>query len=171
MTFRVLDRFRIWPPWRKDLVVVAATAIVVFALSASADLLNAIIGWIYKHETWQLDEMFTVFIFLAGAMSLYAFRRYRELVVEIARRKQVEAANARLVPALERAREDAASLRKIVPVCPSCKRIRDTKGNWFELETFLEVHYMGRVNEGLCPGCARELYGHTPAPSTPEEVQ
>ena len=86
------------------------------------------------------------------------FRRYQELVAEAERRQQAEAATAKLVPALERAREDAASLRKIVPVCPSCKRIRDTRGNWYEMETYLEIHYMTRVNDGLCPGCARDAY-------------
>jgi hypothetical protein len=162
MALPLPDGVKAWPVWRKDLVLVAVTAIVVFVLSASVDLLNMVIGWIYKHETWQLDEMFTVFIFLTFAMSVYAFRRYRELVAEINRRTQAEAANAQLIPALERAREDAASLRKIVPVCPSCKRIRDTKGNWFELETYLEIHYRTRINDGLCPGCARDAYGQPP---------
>jgi hypothetical protein len=163
MLRRSYERYRAWPAWRKDLIIIAGTAVIVFAISASMDLLNKIIDWIYRHETWQLDELFTVFIFLAGAMSFYAFRRYRELLAEVVRRQRAEATNAELVPALERAREDAASLRKIVPVCPSCKRIRDTKGNWFEMETYLEVHYMTRFNDGLCPGCARDAYIRTQA--------
>ena len=160
---RPLEHFRAWPAWRRDLIVIMCTAVIVFAVSASIDLLNKIIAWIYQHDTWQLDELFTVFIFLAGAMSFYAFRRYHELLAEMARRQRAEATTAQLVPALERAREDAASLRKIVPVCPSCKRIRDTKGDWFEMETYLEVHYMTRVNDGLCPGCARDAYVRTQA--------
>ncbi len=150
--------FSAWPAWRRDLVVIAGLAVIIFILSASFDLLNKIIDWLYHHDTWQLDELITVFVFLSAAMSVYAFRRYQELVAEADRRQQAEAATARLVPALERAREDAASLRKIVPVCPSCKRIRDTRGNWYEMETYLEIHYMTRVNDGLCPGCARDAY-------------
>lgn len=158
MTWKPVARVRSWPIWRRDLVLIGGSAAVVFAVSASFNVLNMIIGWIYQHETWQLDELFTVCIFLTGAMSVYAFRRYRDMLREIALRQHAEAANARLVPALERAREDAASLRKIIPVCPSCKRIRDTKGDWFALETYLEIHYMSRVNDALCPGCARDAF-------------
>lgn len=158
MSRRGGERSHAWPVWRRDLVLIVGLAVVTFILSASFDLLNKVIDWIYYHDTWQLDELFTVFIFLAVAMSVFAFRRYRELVAEAGRRQRAEEATAQLVPALERAREDVASLRKIVPVCPSCKRIRDTRGNWYEMETYLEVHYMTRVNDGLCPGCARDAY-------------
>jgi hypothetical protein len=158
MALTPLARFGAWPVWRKDLVLIGGSAAAVFALSATFDVLNLIIGWIYQHETWQLDEMFTVFIFLTVAMSIYAFRRYREMRSEVRRREHAEATNAQLVPALERAREDAASLRKILPVCPTCKRIRDTRGNWYEMETYLEVHYAARVNDGQCPGCARDAF-------------
>ena len=161
MEWKRLALTRPWPVWQRDLAIIGGSSAVVFAVSAYFDLLNVVITWIHQHETWQLDELFTVFIFLSGAMSMYAFRRYRELLREVALREHAEATNARLVPALERAREDAASLRKILPVCPTCKRIRDTRGNWYEMETYLEVHYMTRVNDGLCPGCARDAFLRT----------
>jgi hypothetical protein len=140
----------------KDLVVIIVLSFVVFALSAAFDLLNKIIAWIYQHDTWQLDELFTVVLYLVVALSVYAFRRHREFVVETGRRQIAESEKAQLIPELQRARGDVATLRKILPICPSCKRIRDTKGDWYQMETYMEIHLQARLNNGLCPGCARD---------------
>jgi hypothetical protein len=140
----------------KDLVVIIALAFVVFTVSAAFDLLNKIIAWIYQHDTWQLDELFTVVLYLVVALSVYAYRRHREFVVEAGRRQVAESEKAQLIPELQRARGDVATLRKILPVCPSCKRIRDTKGDWYQMETYMEIHLQARLNDGLCPGCARD---------------
>ena len=142
----------------RDLIIVVTLAIIVFAFSATFDLFNKIISWIYQHDTWQLDEVFTVTLYLVIAIGVYAWRRHKELVDQTRRREQVEAEKALLLPELEKAREDVATLRRIIPVCPSCKRIRDTRGEWYPMETYIEIHYLAKFNDGLCPRCAREAY-------------
>jgi hypothetical protein len=47
----------------KDLIVIIVAAAAVFAFSAQYDIFNKIVEWTYRHETWRLDELFTVAIF------------------------------------------------------------------------------------------------------------
>ena len=148
------------PPGSRDLLLIIVFTIIVFAISAVFDVFNKVITWVYQHDTWQLDEVFTVSIFLVFAIALYAWRRHRELLVQIHRREEAEAEKARIVPELQRALDDVALLRNIVPVCPSCKRVRDTTGEWYHAETYLEIHYPARFNNGLCPSCAKDAYGN-----------
>ncbi len=42
----------------------------------------------------------------------------------------------------------------LIPICASCKKIRDDQGNWRQLEQFIETHSDARVTHGLCKACA-----------------
>ncbi len=50
---------------------------------------------------------------------------------------------------------DRRALQGMLPVCTSCKKVRDPKGYWSELETFLRDRAAAKVEESLCPECAR----------------
>jgi hypothetical protein len=143
----------------KDLVIVVALGLIVFAISAAFDIFNKIISLVYRHDTWQLDELFTVAVYLVFAIAIYARRRHNELVVQVRRREQAEAEKARLVPELESALADVATLRKLLPICSSCKKVRDDRGSWNEVEVYIESHFLARLDDGICPDCARKLYG------------
>jgi hypothetical protein len=90
---------------------------------------------------------------------MYAWRRHRELKVQTFRREEAEAETARLVPRLESALADVSLLRQLLPICSSCKRVRDERGDWSEVGIYMENHYRTRVDTGLCPECAKGLYG------------
>jgi steroid delta-isomerase-like uncharacterized protein len=51
-------------------------------------------------------------------------------------------------------------LKGILPICASCKKIRDDKGYWNQVETYIESHSGARFSHGLCEECANELYGN-----------
>jgi hypothetical protein len=144
-----------------DLLGIALGAVAVFAVSATFDIFNKIIGWIYRHDTWQLDELFTVAVYLVFAIAFYAWRRNTELRDHVRQREEIEAENARLLPELEGARSDLTILRTLLPLCSLCGRVRENNGNWAEVEDYLEKHYGMRLDDGLCPECAREHYGRS----------
>ena len=144
----------------RDLAVVVVLAVVVFLLSAAFDIFNKVILWMYRHDTWQLDELFTVSLFLAVALSLYAWRRHRELISQIRRREKAEAEKAELLPKLQSALAEVHSLKKLVPMCTSCRKVRNEDGTWDHLELYIETHLVARIDEGVCPDCARRLYGN-----------
>ncbi|MFH0724913.1 MAG: response regulator [Pseudomonadota bacterium] len=50
-------------------------------------------------------------------------------------------------------------LRGILPICSSCKKIRDREGFWTNIETYLETHSDALFSHGLCKECAEALYG------------
>jgi hypothetical protein len=172
MKARVARHFLAGSRSSRDLGIIFTLAIIVFAISANFDLFNKVISWVYRHDTWQLDELFTVAVCLVFAIAFYAWRRHRELVVQIRGRQQAEAARARLIPELETALADASQLRKLLPICSSCKRVRDAKGYWSHVEDYLEVNLQARLDGGLCPDCAREFYadGHG-SPRQPNRIQ
>jgi PAS domain S-box-containing protein len=47
------------------------------------------------------------------------------------------------------------TLRGLLPVCPSCKKVRDDKGYWNQVEVYLRDHASVDVDPALCPDCAR----------------
>ncbi len=143
-----------------DLLVIAALAILLFAVSVSFDIFDMILNWIYRHDNWEFHELFTVAPFLIVAFAFYAWRRNRELTEQIRRTKRAEAEKAVLVPELESALADVSRLKKLLPTCSRCRRIRDSSGYWLQIDQFMEVHLQTRLDGGLCPDCAREIYGN-----------
>jgi len=50
------------------------------------------------------------------------------------------------------------ALRRIVPICSMCKKIRDDQDYWSEVESYLKQHLSIDFSHSLCPKCAREFY-------------
>ena len=50
------------------------------------------------------------------------------------------------------------TLRGLVPSCAGCKKIRDDKGYWNQLEAYIEDHSEAEFSHGLCPECSRRIY-------------
>ncbi len=53
-------------------------------------------------------------------------------------------------------------LRGLLPICSSCKKIRDDKGYWNQIESFIQTHAHVTFSHGICPECLRKLYGDQP---------
>jgi len=56
-------------------------------------------------------------------------------------------------------------LSGMLPICASCKKVRDDKGYWNQIETYIRAHSDTQISHGLCPDCVRRLY-----PEYSEEV-
>ncbi len=59
---------------------------------------------------------------------------------------------------LEQALEKVQVLSVMLPICCSCKKIRNDQGYWQRVEQFMELHTSARFTHGLCPECAVLLY-------------
>jgi hypothetical protein len=152
----MIAAYRRKPGAYRDAIAIIASALLVFAVSAAFDLFNKVISWIYRHDTWQLDEVFTVAVYLVLAISYYAIRRYRELVEQTRLRWHAQRETERLIPELENARADIHKLSILLPICPSCKKVRSHSGYWEDMESYVESHLNTRLDHGLCPECARQ---------------
>ena len=59
---------------------------------------------------------------------------------------------------LESALAEVKALSGLLPICSSCKKIRDDRGYWNQLESYIHSHSEVRFSHGICPDCAHELY-------------
>jgi hypothetical protein len=51
------------------------------------------------------------------------------------------------------------TLSGLLPICASCKKIRDDEGYWNQLEAYIEEHSEAEFTHGFCPDCMKKLYG------------
>ncbi len=58
----------------------------------------------------------------------------------------------------EKAFSDIRVLSGLIPICSSCKKIRDDKGYWSQIESYIRDHSEAEFSHGICPDCAKELY-------------
>lgn len=58
---------------------------------------------------------------------------------------------------LKAARREIRVLNGLLPICSSCKKIRDDKGYWSQLEVYIKDHSNAEFTHGYCPECANEL--------------
>src|SRR5207244_4322635 len=72
--------------------------------------------------------------------------------------KRAEEERERLIRELQVALENIKTLRGLLPICSSCKKIRDDHGYWNQLETYIGAHSGAEFTHGLCPECAQKLY-------------
>lgn len=49
-------------------------------------------------------------------------------------------------------------LRKLFPICASCKNIRDDEGFWHQVESYMHKHFDAKFTHSICPGCSKKLY-------------
>ena len=74
---------------------------------------------------------------------------------DISVRKTAERERESLIIDLKKALEQVKTLGGLVPICASCKKIRDDKGYWNQLEKYLGDHTDAKLTHGLCPDCAK----------------
>jgi PAS domain S-box-containing protein len=82
----------------------------------------------------------------------------RSIFRNITSRKQAEAEREKLVQELRATIASVRELGGLLPICASCKRIRDDNGRWHRLETFITAHSRAEFSHGICPECAEKLY-------------
>lgn len=72
--------------------------------------------------------------------------------------QQVRVLAVRDLTEQKRAEEEIKILRGSLPICASCKKIRDDKGYWNQIEAYIQERSEAEFSHGLCPQCAVELY-------------
>jgi hypothetical protein len=81
---------------------------------------------------------------------------------ERARVRALASANEGLVTLnaeLSTALAEVKTLSGLIPICANCKRIRDDRGYWSQVESYLERHSDARFSHSICQSCGPELYG------------
>jgi K+-sensing histidine kinase KdpD len=59
-------------------------------------------------------------------------------------------------------KKEVKLLEGLLPICASCKKIRDSNNEWQQLEAYITHHSQAKFTHGVCPECAQRLYGIDP---------
>jgi hypothetical protein len=63
-----------------------------------------------------------------------------------------------IISRLQEALEKVKTLSDFLPICANCKKIRNDKGYWDQIEKYISAHLEVKFSHGICPKCAEELY-------------
>ncbi|MBD3274215.1 MAG: hypothetical protein GF372_02835 [Candidatus Marinimicrobia bacterium] len=101
----------------------------------------------------QITNTMKVFniVFLVAAFSMLVYY-YNDTILKI------ESENNQLINELKYALENVKELKGLIPICASCKKIRDDGGYWHQVEEYIREHSDAEFSHGLCQECMSELY-------------
>lgn len=77
---------------------------------------------------------------------------------DITERKGIEEEREKLIFELQEALARVKTLSGMLPICSSCKKIRDDKGYWRQIEVYVRDHSEADFSHGICPECSKKLY-------------
>ena len=105
---------------------------------------------------------------LLGAAAVYGLLRFR--LAALARSKvELEAVVAGRTEELRLRNEDLSAalarvkaLSGLLPICASCKKIRDDHGYWNQLESYIASHSEADFTHGICPDCVKDMFPEVP---------
>jgi hypothetical protein len=82
----------------------------------------------------------------------------RQLGAALEERNREAEEKGRLILELEAALSKVRTLSGLLPVCSSCKNIRDDQGYWTQMEAYISEHSEAEFSHSMCPPCAQRLY-------------
>lgn len=127
--------------------------VVRIALSAHAStpqLLASInTGEVYRYLTKPLDSPDEIRGVLTQAIEVSVLRRERQRMTA-----ELECRNRELEERLAQVKR----LEGLLPICAACKKIRDGKGYWQQIEQYIGEHSQAVFSHGICPDCMQKLY-------------
>ncbi|MBI3118114.1 MAG: hypothetical protein HYZ00_05490, partial [Candidatus Hydrogenedentes bacterium] len=112
-------------------------------------------GWIFSAwPTEHLLELGFLFAILFWSFTLST----RVVEKEEQQRQHLEQEVLARTAELRAALTEVKTLEGLLPICSGCKRIRDDRGYWNEVEDYFQRHTGADFSHGLCPDCAQRLY-------------
>lgn len=131
-------------------------SIPVIFISAASNVKDIVMGFHaggvdYITKPFQMEEV------LARVKTQLELKRQKELLEQ----RTVE---------LEEALSKVRVLSGIIPICASCKKIRDDRGFWNQVEMYIRDHSDAMFSHGVCPECLQNLYGYIDDPLNPGEA-
>lgn len=77
-------------------------------------------------------------------------------IIDISERKALEQERETLIATLQKALDEVKTLSAFLPICASCKKIRDDKGYWSQVEEYIQSKTGTKFSHGICPDCYKK---------------
>lgn len=117
-------------------------------------------GIAIKESKRQRKDGSLVVVSIGGAPIVVDGKMVGILVIyrDITEQKAAEAERERMIRELQAALNKVKTLSGLIPICANCKRIRDDKGYWNDVEMYISQHSDAEFSHGLCNECMQKLY-------------
>ncbi|MGL1886752.1 MAG: hypothetical protein OCD76_09570 [Reichenbachiella sp.] len=152
--------------YRKQSVnLLNSITIILLVIIGYAFIFNYLKGVVSTKSLASVGAQWAVYIVCFSFILVYASYtvfHYRKALKESLR--ELESKNE----ALNKALEEVATLNGLLPICASCKNIRDDSGYWNKIEVYVSQHSSAEFSHAICPSCATKLYPEY-FPKEPEE--
>jgi len=113
--------------------------------------------YVLGREGFSMRHELFVFIIFGVLLTWFAF--FGGYISDIRRRLRAQIEKDKLIVELQDALSKVKTLSGLLPICASCKKIRDDKGYWNQLESFIRSRSEAEFSHSICPECARLMYG------------
>ena len=80
------------------------------------------------------------------------------VIYDISDRKKIEKEKGQIIGELQQALAKVKQLSGFLPICSSCKKIRNDEGYWSQIESYISDHSEAEFSHSICPQCANKLY-------------
>lgn len=108
-----------------------------------------------------------VFTFMVVAVDASQYANFYG--TDITERKRAETQRQKMIDELKSALQSVNTLSGLLPICAVCKKIRDDKGYWNNVESYIATHSTAQFSHGICPDCLQHRYGHATQERPPVE--
>lgn len=85
-------------------------------------------------------------------------KAHEAIKYEMENRKRAEIEKDKLIIELKEALSTVKTLSGLLPICASCKKIRDDNGYWNQIESYIQTYSEAEFSHGICPDCVKKLY-------------
>ena len=137
---------------RIEIFIIIVIFGVVLVIFSQVDLFETIHNFIINHESWELDEIIPAVMSLSVLLLIFSIRRLQDNKKAF---KELEKQHKEL----KQANDEIKTLTGFIPVCSKCKKVKDSKGYWDSIESYIMKHTDALLTHGLCEDCIKELYG------------
>jgi hypothetical protein len=143
MLHRLIRRTGIW-----GITIVITVVAIIFSVT-----LRIIISLLSNEGKVVIDDVLVSVVIptIIAPVMAYIFAKLLKQVVD------AEFKNAQLVLELQEALANTRALSGLLPICATCKKIRDDAGYWHQVEVYIRDHAEVDFSHGLCPECKKDL--------------
>jgi PAS domain S-box-containing protein len=89
---------------------------------------------------------------------IYPDGRWQAFVSDITERKESDRRQAELIRKLQESRKEIKVLQGMLPICAYCKRIRDDRGSWEQMESYIAKRTEAEFSHSICPDCMAQHF-------------
>lgn len=145
------------------MITVGGTAASLFLSSLNATEARETIALSILHKTLSEAVFFVGFYAFVFMVSVIVFSstlgsQVQRCLRDIAERKRIQEEREKLICRLQDALSKVRILSGLLPICANCKKVRDDKGYWNQIETYIRDHSEAQFSHGICPECMQKLY-------------